>query len=65
MKKFLYALVLLYIGAILMGVIKLDFDEKIISKANQPQIIVIGSAICALLLTFIFIRFEAIKEKLK
>lgn len=65
MKGLMYFMVLLFIAAIVFGVVKLEFESRLFSKDNMYQWITIGAGLCGLLLSFIFIRYEVLKEKLK
>ena len=64
MKGVIYFLVLLFITAIVVGVVKLEFDAKLFSKANLYQWLTIGASVCGLLLSFIFLRYEVLNQKL-
>ena len=60
----MYFLVLLFITSIVVGVVKLEFDAKLFSPANNTQWLLIGAGLCGLLLSFVLLRFHVLKEKL-
>ena len=64
MKGFMYFMVLLFIAAIVFGVVKLEFEAALFSHDNLNQWLIIGAGICGLLLSFIILRYQVLKEKL-
>lgn len=64
MKRLMYFLVLLFIAAIVVGVVKLKFDSHLFAQDNLYQWITICAGACGLLLSFILIRYRTLKEKL-
>lgn len=65
MKGILYVLVVLFIAAMLLGFVKMDFEAKLFSQENLYQWLTIGASVCGLLLAFIFIRYLALKDNLR
>ena len=65
MKGLFYILFVLFIGAIVFSVVKLDFEASLWSSVNNFQWMTIGAAICGILLGSIFLRYQDLKENLE
>lgn len=65
MKNVLYALVILFLAALIYGVVTLDFDARLLSKENANQLLVIGGSALGLMMSFIYLRYQVIHNFLK
>lgn len=64
MKELFYILSILFVGAIVFSVIQLDFEAQLWSSVNNYQWLTIAASLCGILLSFIFLRYQTLKENI-
>lgn len=64
MKNFFYILSIVFIAAILYSVMNMNFEVNLFSDENLYQWLVIGAGLCGLILSFIFTRYQTLKNNI-